>query len=1048
MQMKAGFNSKRLFGITRSKGKMYEFGLEESQHLRIPEGTDPLQLFVMTIATLGDVSGLLADLPDPLIPLPPEQQAELNFCASFFDAIIDSRFAQGLERTTLLLASSAYYLARRPGSSLVLARRLVPKEGGNKVEHFLQWLLKADWSTYWNLDDERYGSLLTSVSFAIASHFADGSRLEEIDQSLKHLRNMVYKIGSPEEVLYADVALSVCRMRLAASAWVTLPSYSGLSVEHWRPVIQRGRFPKELWPSQLLLGARGVYSGASGLVQMPTSAGKTRSIEIVLRSAFMSGRTKLAVVVAPFRALCHEIALSLRQDLAGNDIKVNELTDALQIDFIEQIAELLGSGPPSTSNVLVLTPEKLLYVLRQSPQVLKHVGLVVYDEGHQFDTGGRGITYELLLTEIKGLLPDTAQTLLISAVMKNPKDIANWLMGADKAQVIDGAALLPTSRSVAFASWAESLGQLMFYENSYDREDYFVPRAIESAKLAGIKPDEATFPTRQKSSDVSLYLGLRVVSNGAVAIFCGTKVIANGIAKRAVQIAQSGYNTVWPVAYADSKEVQALKNLIEGNFGSDALSSKAADLGIYTHHSNTPQGIRLALEHGMQKGLIKFIACTSTLAQGVNLPIRYLIVQGVYQGTGRVKVRDFQNLIGRAGRAGMHTEGVVLFADSKVWDNRKSYLDSWRFKSAVELLSPDQAEGVTSSLLLLLKPFALPHNLQWRFSPGDLLDLMDDESVWETWARGLAAQVPRLEPKKMDGLVKELLKAMAERKKMTQTLESYLMANCANSDVGGFELRAGELARGTLAYFLAAADESGNLEEYFKLVARRIESVENSPVKQASFGKTLLGAKQAKYIESWVSERREVLLALNSNDGWLTAVWPLLNELCDSRFFRTVEPADAGFQLTLSWMCGTSYGEIFRKAMQIQVKKKVGKRKQKVSDDDILNFLENTLGFDCALILAALAQFLFTPEEIMGEKGAPLASFQKSLKNGLPDTLSLSVYGAGFADRFISQAIRDALRQNGYEGQSFEEARKTYFSAIEQVVRTTPAYFSLVLNTD
>ena len=84
---------------------------------------------------------------------------------------------------------------------------------------------------------------------------------------------------------------------------------------------------------------------------------------------------------------------------------------------------------------------------------------------------------------------------------------------------------------------------------------------------------------------------------------------------------------------------------------------------------------------------------------------------------------------------------------------------------------------------------------------------MDDESVWETWARGLASQVPRLELKKMDGLVKELLKAMTERKKMTQTLESYLMANCANSDVSGFEQRAGELAGETLAYFLASADE-------------------------------------------------------------------------------------------------------------------------------------------------------------------------------------------------------------------------------------------------
>ncbi|WP_333602328.1 DEAD/DEAH box helicase [Atlantibacter hermannii] len=1045
--MKVGFNSKRLFGITRSKGKMYEFGLDESLHLKVREGSDPLQLFVMTVATLGDVTGLLAESPNPLIPLPPETQAELNFCASFFDAVLDSGFAQDLERTTLLLASAAYYIARRPGSSLVLARRIEYSPESNQIEHFLQWLLKADLRNYLRLNAKGYGALINSISQSVETHFAAGGQQLHIESLLKNLRNKAYKMGTAEELLYADVAITVCRMRLAASSWSTLPHYSGLSEEYWRPVIQRRRFPKELWPSQLLLGTKGIYSGASGLLQMPTSAGKTRSIELVLRSAFMSARTRLAVVVAPFRALCQEIALSLRQDLAGDDIKVNELTDALQIDFIEQISELLGSTPPSTSNVLVLTPEKFLYVLRQSPQVLKHVGLVVYDEGHQFDTGGRGITYELLLTEIKRLLPHTAQTLLISAVMQNPRAIARWLMGPDKAQVIDGATLLPTSRSVAFASWTESLGQLMFYEDGYDEEDYFVPRIIEEAQLKGIKGNRALFPTHENSSDVSLYLGLRVAGKGSVAIFCGTKMIANGIAKRAVEIADAGYTTVWPSAYANPEEINALKTIIKGNFGNDSFLLKAAELGIFTHHSNTPQGMRLALEYGMQKGLINFIACTSTLAQGVNLPIRYLIVQGVNQGAGRLKVRDFQNLIGRAGRAGMHTEGVVIFADTTLWDRRKRWQEPWRYQSAVKLLSPEHAEGVTSSLLLLLKPFTLSRTLTYPFTGEYLLDLMDNETVWQRWAHHLADSVPYLAKEKKDALVKALLVSLADRKKMTQTLESYLMANCTTTDTAAFEQKAGELARETLAYSLASIDEAGKLEEYFRLVAKRIESIESSPVKQAFFGKTLLGAKQTKRIETWSEEHKEMLLTLGSNDEWLTAVWPLLTELGDSRFFRSVEPANAGFLLARLWMNGTSYGEIFRNALQMEAKKKSRKGKQKVSNDDILQFMGSTLAFDCSLILAALAQFIFSPEEIVGERGASLADFQKSLKYGLPDTLSISVFEAGFADRFISQAVRDALLQDGYEGRSFDEARNSHPSAIEYVIKATPAYFKYVLSS-
>ena len=90
----------------------------------------------------------------------------------------------------------------------------------------------------------------------------------------------------------------------------------------------------------------------------------------------------------------------------------------------------------------------------------------------------------------------------------------------------------------------------------------------------------------------------------------------------------------------------------------------------------------------MRQGSIRFVICTSTLAQGVNLPIRYLIVTSVYQGVERIKVRDFHNLIGRAGRAGMHTEGSILFADPNVYDKRYDRDERWRWGQVKELLDP------------------------------------------------------------------------------------------------------------------------------------------------------------------------------------------------------------------------------------------------------------------------------------------------------------------------------------------------------------------------
>ena len=137
---------------------------------------------------------------------------------------------------------------------------------------------------------------------------------------------------------------------------------SGLPRDKWLHALQKDSFIKELWPAQHLLGQADVLKGESAIVQMPTSAGKTKATELILRSAFLAERVSLAII-APFRALCHEIKNSLVEAFHNETTKVDELSDALQTDF--EIAELLGH-----QQILVVTPEKLLYVLRHAPELL------------------------------------------------------------------------------------------------------------------------------------------------------------------------------------------------------------------------------------------------------------------------------------------------------------------------------------------------------------------------------------------------------------------------------------------------------------------------------------------------------------------------------------------------------------------------------------------------------------------------------------------------------------------------------------------------------
>ena len=96
--------------------------------------------------------------------------------------------------------------------------------------------------------------------------------------------------------------------------------------------------------------------------------------------------------------------------------------------------------------MLIVTPEKLLYMLRRAPELADTIGLLIYDEGHQFDGMARGPTYELLLTSLRMKLTPGTQSVLISAVIGNAPDIAEWLIG-DRDAVIGGTGLLQLPRA-------------------------------------------------------------------------------------------------------------------------------------------------------------------------------------------------------------------------------------------------------------------------------------------------------------------------------------------------------------------------------------------------------------------------------------------------------------------------------------------------------------------------------------------------------------------------------------------------------------------------
>jgi superfamily II DNA/RNA helicase len=1030
--------SQLLLGVTRSKAKMLEYGVPEEHHIKITQ--DPAKLFTISIGLLGDLAAAInREEPDPG-PLS-ELRTNLLFSARFFDSYLQSKLNETLDPYLVLLGSASYYLCDLPGSASVLAKRIdgdCPDLDGDGLEDLLLWLLQADLGIYFDGAEGPFGEYIAGISKWILQFFEDGNGEENLLDLATKLRDAVYEFGTPRQLLFGDVIAAVLRKKLENSAWKSLPSYSGLPRDKWLHALQKDSFIKELWPAQHLLGKADVLKGESAIVQMPTSAGKTKATELILRSAFLADRVALAIIIAPFRALCHEIKNSLVEAFHNEPTKVDELSDALQTDF--EIAELLGH-----QQILVVTPEKLLYVLRHAPELAAHVGLLVFDEGHQFDSGTRGITFELLLTSLRSMIPEGTQKVLISAVISNAESVGEWLNG--EPNVVEGTTLIPTFRSVGFASWLDQLGRIEYVDSrDAEQNEFFVPRVIESFNL-GRKKRERTdrlFPEKTDGQAIALYLGLKLVPNGSIAVFCGRKSTAASVCEKAVDIIERGAPLALPSDYSDAMEVERLTHLHIENLGADAPASRSAAHGLFSHHGNTPHGIRLAVEHAMRDDLVRFVVCTSTLAQGVNLPIRYLIVTSVYQGMERIKVRDFHNLIGRAGRAGMHTEGSILFADPVIYDKRKARNDKWRWDQVKELLEPRNSEPCISNLLSIFDP--IKSDDEKYTITMEALDFakayIDDPEEVAKLAAGIAAQHGDKNFSR-DGVERQVVWRIS----LICAVESFLLSHWDESEDGLSEADVTRLAEGTLAFFLADDQKKEHIRELFQLLAGNISATITDPARRKIYGRTLYGIQDAQAIEGWVQSNADSLLSIVDETEALDLAWPLLTWHINGGVFTKFDKPEVLKEIAHGWISGKPFSDLLKIILKRKAKMIWGTRRREFKIDHVVDVCEGTLAYDSALVVGAVTEFIETlDQDGTGDLINHLQLFQKRLKYGLPTETTIALYELGFSDRVIAQDLAASLNLAATQKRDIVKALKKDRDGANAVMEKYPIHFQERMN--
>ncbi len=1061
--------SQLLLGVTRSKAKMHEYSVPDEYHIKITQ--DPIKLSTLSIGLLGDLAAAInrgEPIPNSLLEL----KTNLLFSARFFDSYIQSKLNETLNPYLVLLGSASYYLCDVPGSASVLAKRIdddCPDLEGDGLENLLLWLLKADLLTNFDGYDGPFSEFIDGISKWILQFFEYGNGEENLLDLATRLRKAVYTFGTPRQLLFGDVISAVLRKKLENSAWKALPLYSGLPRDKWLHALQKDSFIKELWPAQHLLGKADVFNGESAIVQMPTSAGKTKAVELIIRSAFLSERTNVAIICAPFRALCHEIKNSLSDSFRDDHVTIDELSDVMQMDIIsdlnvkapeilDNILEALWrnfnlSDYKWKKQILIVTPEKLLYVLRHAPELAAHVGLLVFDEGHQFDNGPRGITYELLLTSLRSMIPDSTQKVLISAVISNAEAIGEWLNGEPKT--VDGQNLLPTHRSVGFASFIDLKGNTiktgwMKYVAPQQPEklEFFVPQVIDKITLGRKKGESLTklkyFPNPTEGKEIAIFLGLKLVSKGAVAIFCGRKDTASGLCEMAVERFSRKLPLAAPIEFSDKGEISKLIYLINTNLGSESPYALSAQIGIFSHHGNTPHGIRLAVEHAMQHGKIQFVICTSTLAQGVNLPIRYLVITSTYQGIERIRVRDFHNLIGRAGRSGMHTEGSILFADPMLYDKRKTRKYKWRWDQVKNLLEPRNSEPCISNLLSVFEP--IKSDDEAYSITMEALDFVKAYISDPNEVAQLAADIAACHGDK--GFSREGVERQVTWKiSLICAVESFLLSHWGDSEAGLGESDVAHLAEATLAFFLADEQRKEHISELFRLLARNIAENITDPARRRIYGRTLYGIQDAQAIERWVQSNIDNLLSTVDEPETLDLIWPLFTQHIHSGIFNKFDKPEVLKEIAHGWISGKPFSDLLEIIRLRKAKIKWGTHWREFKTDHVVDICEGTLAYGGALIVSAVCEFIGAlDQDGTGDLGNRLQLFQKRLKYGLPTETTIVLYELGFSDRVISQDLVTSLNLIATQKKELIKGLKQNRIRAKAEIEKYPSYFQERMN--
>jgi helicase len=378
----------------------------------------------------------------------------------------------------------------------------------------------------------------------------------------------------------------------------------------------------ELYPPQQHAIEAGVLDGKNLVLASPTASGKTLVAELCILQHVLEHRGK-AIYLAPLRALASEKFKEFQRYTAIKKPNGDHVRAGISTGDYDSSDPWLGRY-----DIILCTNEKADSLLRHKAPWMSELTLVVADEVHLLTEQQRGPTLEVVLTRLTEINPNI-QVLALSATVRNAEEVGSWLK----------------TGSVTTDWRPVPLREGIYHDNQVQFRD-----GASRAILSGTKTP-------------SLDIALDVLSTGGQAlIFTETRRSAVEMGRKASVAVKSRLSK--PEERALSTIAERILSTGEKTRLGEALAMQVA-AGAGFHHAGLAGIHRGIVEDAFREGRIKVLAATPTLAAGVNLPARAVVISSYERyeaGYGRypISVLEYKQFCGRAGRPKYDKFGEAL----------------------------------------------------------------------------------------------------------------------------------------------------------------------------------------------------------------------------------------------------------------------------------------------------------------------------------------------------------------------------------------------------